>query len=149
MNIFLAGIIQGSIAEEKIHPQDWRGPIQAAIAKHIPNADVYCHYTAHPNSITYDMPKIRATFDDGVERARSADMLIAWLPSASMGTAIEIFEAYQAGAVVLSISPMAANWVIRLYSDKIFPDVETLEKFLASEEFEKLLKQKKEHELHG
>ena len=142
MNIFLAGIIQGSIAEEKIHPQGWREPIQAAIAKHIPNADVYCHFTAHPNSMTYDMPEIRKTFDDGVERARSADMLIAWLPSASMGTAIEIFEAYQAGAVVLSVTPMAANWVIRLYSDKIFPDVETLNKFLASDEFAKLLEEK-------
>ncbi len=143
MNIFLAGIIQGSIAEEKIHPQDWRLPIQAAIAKHISHAEVYCHFTAHPNSITYEMPAIRETFDDGVARARSADLVIAWLPSASMGTAIEIFEAYQAGAVVLSITPMAANWVIRLYSDKIFPDVETFEKFLASDEMAKLMEEKK------
>lgn len=143
MNIFLAGIIQGSIVEEKIHLQVWREPIQTAIAKHIPNADVYCHYTAHPNSITYDMPQIRETFNDGVTKAKSAELLIAWMPSASMGTAIEIFEAYQSGTVVLSITPMAANWVIRLYSDKIFPDVETFEKFLASGELTKLLEEKK------
>ncbi len=133
MKIFLAGIIQGSIVEEDIHAQNWRGPIQAVLKKHLPDAEVYCHFTAHPTSMTYQMPKIRQTFDDGVTRAREADLLIAWLPSASMGTAIEIYEAYQAGKVVLSITPMAANWVIKLYSDKIFPDVEALDEFLASD----------------
>ncbi|MCD4825338.1 MAG: hypothetical protein K8S55_12145 [Phycisphaerae bacterium] len=146
MNIFLAGIIQGSIAAEEIHPQDWRSPIKAVIDRQLPGADVYCHYTAHQNSITYDGPKIRWTFDDGVDRAKQADLVVAYLPSASMGTAIEIYEAYRSGAIVLTITPMAANWVVRLYSHKIFDTVESFEAFLAGDECKALLAGRRENQ---
>ncbi len=69
-------------------------------------------------------------------------MLIAFVPSASMGTAIEMHEAAKNGAVVLAITPLVANWVIRAYSDRIFPDMEAFEKFLASGELDELLKSK-------
>lgn len=138
MNVFLAGIIQGSHVEEKIHSQDWRMLIVTAIERQLPEADVYCHYNVHPNSITYEMPEIRKTFKDGVRRAQNCDLLVAWLPSASMGTAVEMYEAFRSGAVVLTISPMAANWVVKLYSHKIFPGIEGFENYLASGQFQKL-----------
>ena len=138
MDVFLAGIIQGSHTEEKIHAQDWRMPIMTAIEHHLPEADVYCHYNVHPNSITYEMPEIRKTFKDGIQRARNCDLFIAWLPAASMGTAIEMYEAFRSGAVVLTISPMSANWVVKLYSHKVFFGLEAFEEYLASGEFHKL-----------
>ena len=131
MNIFLAGIIQGSLAEARIHSQDWREPIKQALLRHLPGAEVYCHYTHHPNSITYGPEEIKATLADGLARAAACDVLIAYAPSASMGTAIEIYEAARGGAVVLTISPMTANWVLRAYSDRLFTTVEELEAFLA------------------
>jgi hypothetical protein len=131
MKVFLAGIIQGSKVEAAIHSQDWRGPIIDALRTHLPEADIYCHFDAHPNSITYGPEQIQTTFDDGVQRSRDCDLLIAYVPSASMGTAIEMYEAYRSGATVLTISPMAANWVIRLYSHRIFPDTPSLATFLA------------------
>jgi len=137
MNIFLAGIIQGSLVEAVIHRQDWREPILAALAR-VPGAEVYCHYARHPNSITYDLPRIRETLADGIRRAGQCDVLIAYVPSASMGTAIEMHEAHRAGALVLTVSPMTANWVIRAYSDRIFPDIASLEQFLVSDEFPRL-----------
>ena len=140
MNIFLAGIIQGSHVEAKIHAQDWRTPITAALEQYLPDADVYCHYSIHPQSITYEMPDIRKTFKEGLAQAKTCDVLVAWLPSASMGTAIEMYEAFRCGAVVLTISPMSANWVLRLYSHKIFPGMEPFEKFIASGELQPLLK---------
>lgn len=142
MNIFLAGIIQGSKVAAEIHRQDWRQPIRRLLACHIPDADVYCHYSEHPESITYDLPKIVETFEDGLARAIACDVLIAWLPSASMGTAIEMYEAHRAGAVVVTITPMAANWVVRAYSDKILPDLAGMEDFLASGELGKLQAEK-------
>lgn len=143
MNVFLAGIIQGSIVEERIHQQDWREPIKQALARHVPQANVYCHYERHPNSITYGMSEIRTTFADGVRRANESDLVVAYLPSASMGTAIEMHEAWHHGAVVLTISPLAANWVVRLYSDRVFPDIESFEAFLAGEEFSALMQAKR------
>lgn len=140
MNIFLAGIIQGSHVEAKIHAQDWRTPITAALERHLSDADVYCHYSVHPQSIAYEMPDIRKTFQEGLAQARTCDVLVAWLPSASMGTAIEMYEAHRSGAVVLTISPMSANWVLRLYSHKMFPSLESFETYLATGELPSLVK---------
>ena len=142
MKVFLAGIIQGSICEARIHCQDWREPIRSAVALHLPQAQVYCHYEAHPNSIAYALPDILATLEEGNRRAGEADVLICWLPEASMGTAVEMYLAAKAGAVVLSITPMAANWVVRAYSDRILPDLDSFEQFLAGGELDELLRQK-------
>ncbi|MBN1553284.1 MAG: hypothetical protein JXA11_00955 [Phycisphaerae bacterium] len=136
MNIFLAGIIQGSLVEATIHQQDWRDAIGDVLKRHLPDANVYCHFSKHPQSITYDFPEIQKTFDEGLHEARTCDVLIAWLPSASMGTAIEMYEAFRTGVAVLTISPMTANWVVKLYSHKIFSDLEAFEAYLASGELE-------------
>ena len=143
MKVFLAGIMQGSLAEPQIHQQDWREPIKQALARRLPEAEVYCHYTAHPGSIAYDLPAIRSTLAEGNRRASECDLLIAYVPSASMGTAIEMYEAARAGAVVLTVSPLAVNWVIRAYSDRIFPDVQQLESFLGNAEFAALMEAKR------
>lgn len=143
MNVFLAGIIQGSLSEATIHDQDWRTPIKRILAEHHADAEVYCHYSLHPNSITYDMPEIKATLADGFQRAADCDLLIAYVPSASMGTAIEIYEAALNNAIVLTISPMAPNWVLRVYSDRIFPDTAAFEAFIAAGGLNKLIEQRK------
>jgi hypothetical protein len=142
LKVFLAGIIQGSKVVAEIHPQDWREPIRRLLTRYVPAAEVYCHYSEHPNSITYDLPAICATFEDGIARARACDLLVAFLPSASMGTAIEIYEAARAGAAVVTITPMAANWVIRAYSDRIFSSLAEFEQFLAAGGPAELLKGK-------
>ena len=142
MKVFLAGIIQGSLVEPRIHSQDWREPIRELLARHRPDAEVYCHYEAHPNSIAYELPEIIATLEDGNARAAASDVVICWLPSASMGTGLEMYLAHEAGAVVLTVTPMAANWVVRAYSDRILPDLDALDAFLASGELDELLRAK-------
>lgn len=143
MNVFLAGIIQGSIPHAAIHSQDWREPIKAALARHCAQARVYCHFEAHPNSITYEQSRIVETLEDGNRRAAEADVVIAWLPQASMGTAIEMYVAARAGAVVVAITPMAANWVIRTYADAILPDLDAFERFLAAGQLETIRARKR------
>lgn len=142
MDVFLAGIIQGSKIEAEIHDQDWRGPIKAAIAKYLPGANVYCHYGRHPQSITYELPDIRETLADGNRRAAACDLLVAYIPSASMGTAIEMYEAARAGAAVVAVTPMNANWIVRAYSDRILPDIDSFERFAASGELQRLTEAK-------
>lgn len=143
MKVFLAGIIQGSLVEAEIHSQDWREPIRRALAAHLPRAEVYCHYSEHPDSITYDLPEIRRTLSDGVDRAGRCDLLIAYVPHASMGTAVEMYEAHRNGAAVVTISPLSVNWVIRAYSDAILPDVEAFEACAASGELAGLIEGKR------
>ncbi len=142
MDVFLAGIIQGSKIEAEIHDQDWRGPIKAAIAKYLPTANIYCHYGRHPQSITYELPDIRETLADGNRRAAACDLLVAYIPSASMGTAIEMYEAARAGATVVAITPMNANWIVRAYADRILTDIDSFERFAASGELQRLTEAK-------
>ena len=78
-----------------------------------------------------------------MERAAGADVLIAFLPEASMGTAVEMWQAYRAGRVVLSVSEMNINWAVRFLSDRIFPRFEDLEAFLAGDAFGELLAAKR------
>ena len=60
------------------------------------------------------------------------DVLIAYVPEASMGTAIEIWEAWKNGALVLAISPMDQNWAIRFLSHAIYPDLESFKRSVAN-----------------
>ncbi|NLF29402.1 MAG: hypothetical protein GX591_00785 [Planctomycetes bacterium] len=143
MEVFLAGIIQGSLTQAAIHDQDWRTAIREALRTHCAKANVYCHFEANPDSITYDDDRMIATLAEGNRRAAASDVVVCWLPEASMGTAIEMYLAAQAGAVVLTISPMTTNWVIRACSDRIFPDVAAFEQFLAGGELEAMVARKR------
>ncbi|MFP4105854.1 MAG: hypothetical protein ACLFVU_07140 [Phycisphaerae bacterium] len=143
MKVFLAGIIQGSLAEESIHQQDWREPITRLLVEHVPEAEIYCHYSVHPNSITYGMQQIVETFEDGLRRAHESDLVICWVPEASMGTAIEMYEAYQRGAAVVTISPMSANWVLRIYSHELLGSLEEFAAMVQSGRLRELVEDKR------
>ena len=64
--------------------------------------------------------------------AGQANVLVSYVPSASMGTAIEMWHAYQGNAQVYTISPLADNWVVRSLSDRVFPDMATFVTFVAN-----------------
>jgi hypothetical protein len=49
-----------------------------------------------------------------------------------MGTAIEMWQAYGAGARILSISPMSENWVVKFLSERVFATMEEFADFVAS-----------------
>ena len=76
-----------------------------------------------------DNDKIRFIFETNVQRAVESDIVVAFIPSASMGTAVEIHEAWQAKKIVYTISPLARNWVIRLYSTKVFSTMDEFKEF--------------------
>ena len=59
------------------------------------------------------------------------DLLIAYVPEASMGTAVEMWEAWKNGAVIISISGMTRNWVVRYLSHRIYPDLESFKAAVA------------------
>lgn len=141
LRIFLAGIIQGSLPDA-IHDQEYRNAITAIVRKHFPDAMLYDPFAEHPDSLKYHDELARETFFSLMERAANTDLMIAFLPEASMGTAIEMWNAYHAGAVVLCISPLTENWVVRFLADIVLPDLEALERYLASGEVEKLLQER-------
>lgn len=142
LNFFLGGIIQGSITESRIHSQEYRGRVRDAIERAVPDAHVYCPVTHYPNSLEYDDDKSRRVFFGLMERAADVDVLVAFLPEASMGTAIEMWQAHRAGRVVLAVSEMTVNWAVRFLADRIFGRLEDMEAFLADAAFRELLSEK-------
>jgi len=132
MRIFLAGIMQGSLAHAAVHDQDYRRHLKALLAAHLPDAHVYDPLADHADSIAYDDALGREVFLRHNEMCRDVDVLLAFLPEASMGTAIEMWEAYQNGAAVIAISPLAVNWVVRFLSHVVYADLGAFEADLCS-----------------
>ncbi len=54
------------------------------------------------------------------------DVLVSYLPHASMGSAIEIYMADKAGIPVYTVGSMRENWVIRSYSLQNFDTIDDL-----------------------
>jgi len=142
IRIFLAGIIQGSITGA-IHPQDYRSRIKDVLAKHVPDADVYCPLEHHRDSLAYDDARGRDVFFGHVERVRASDVLVAFLPEASMGTAVEMWEAHRKGLIVISVTPMRDNWTVKFLSTRIFADLDEFEHFVATGELTRLIATRK------
>lgn len=128
--IFLAGIIQGSVRDKSIHPQDYRERLKSIISESLPDAIVHDPYDGHADSVNYDDDKGKAVFQAALEEIRRSDLVIAFLPCASMGTAIEIWECYKTGVPVWTITEMKDNWIVRFCSQRIFEDIDSFAEYL-------------------
>jgi hypothetical protein len=123
MRIFIAGIMQGSHAKAAIHDQDYRVQIDSLLKEAFPEADIYDPRANHKNSLEYKELTGREVFFRHNFMCREVDVLLAFLPEASMGTAIEMWEAYQHGATVISISPLKHNWAVKFLSHILYADI--------------------------
>ena len=130
--VFLAGIMQGSRMDNAIHSQDYRRVIRDVLRQRFPDVEVMCPYEMHPDSVNYDDEKGKLTFLELVRMAAEADGVIAYAPEASMGTAIEMWEAYRAGKPIWVISPLTANWVIRFLATQASCDLEEFVAFVSA-----------------
>ncbi len=139
IKIFIAGIIQGSDVGRGIYSQDYRERIKSVLRKSMPDADVFCPFEHHPNSIDYDDERGRKVFSELTEKAAQTDILIAFLPQASLGTAIEIWQAYRAGKIIFTISPMTENWVIKFLSDRNFISLDEFASYVLSGQFREFI----------
>ena len=137
---FLAGIIQGSIHTDEIHEQDYRARIKEVIVANVPGADVYCPIENHPNSLEYDDGYAREVFLAHIDQCSEADVVVAFLPEASMGTAVEMWEASRKGVVVISVTPMKLNWAVKFLSSHICESLDQFEDFVTSGELLKMIR---------
>jgi hypothetical protein len=141
VRFFLAGIMQGSLTEAVLHDQRYRQRIKELLEAHFPEAEVYDPLANHSDSIRYDEATGRRVFFRHNAMCREVDVLLAFVPEASMGTAIEMWEAYQHGAAVITISPMVHNWAVRFLSHALYPDIEQFEAALADGRLARTIRQ--------
>jgi len=139
MNIFLAGIMQGSHVAALVHDQTYRNTLRELLQARWPQAAVYDPFAGHGNSIGYDMRRASAVFHQHVGMCREADLVVAYVPEASMGTAIEVWEACQHGRAVVTITPLVHNWVVQLTSRAVYRDREAFAQALQAGDIDRLL----------
>ncbi|MFH1312753.1 MAG: hypothetical protein ABIJ00_05950 [Candidatus Eisenbacteria bacterium] len=139
MRVFICGIIQGSLSEYAVHGQSYRTTLKGIVEKHMPSAEVYCPVSLHPESLSYDDAKAFEVLEESIDAARKSDLIVAYLPEASMGSAIEMWEAKRAGARIISITPLKPNWVVRYASDIVVETIGEFEELLETQVVERLL----------
>jgi hypothetical protein len=132
MKVFIAGIMQGSRLDREIDDQSYRTRIADAVLTQYPTAEIVDPNELHPEGVSYGDQQARTTLLALAGLAGQSDLLVAYAPHASMGTAIEMWQAFQAGVPIVTISPMAANWVVRHLSDVLLPDLEAFRSWVAA-----------------
>lgn len=142
MVFFLSGIIQGSLPGKNIHKQDYRKEIKELLKKHFHGAHIYCPVENYPGSPDYDDVKGKDIFFNLLRKASEVDVLVAFLPEASMGTAIEMWEAYKRENVILCISPLINNWVVKYLCTAIFEDIAEFDNYIREGKLNKLLEER-------
>jgi hypothetical protein len=110
------------------------------LAEHFPQAEVYDPLADHSNSLDYDDERGRRVFFFHNRLCREVDVVLAFVPEASMGTAIEMWEAHRHGRMVIAVSPLKHNWAVKFLSSLVYSDVEELEAALASGEVERAIR---------
>jgi hypothetical protein len=131
VRVFIAGIMQGSRCGGGIDAQDYRREVAQIVRRHVPGVEVLDPFALHPDSATYSPERAKRTLLELTTLAGQVDVLIAYVPSATMGTAIEMWSAHQNGVRVYTISPLAGNWVVHSLSERVFPDIAAFAAFVA------------------
>lgn len=140
MQVFIAGVMQGSRLDHYIGVQDYRSIIAQVLQERHSGVEIVDPNELHPNGVDYDDKKAKATLLEMVERAGQADLVVAYAPEASMGTALEMWQGFQAGVPLITISPMAANWVVKHLSTVVLPDLDAFRAWVADGGFDKVAK---------
>ena len=99
--------------------------------RHHPQVEIVDPVQLHPDSVGYDRPQAVRTFLELLDQAAEADLMVAYLPEASLGTALEIWRAYEAGKPIFVISPMANNWMLWATAKHIFADIAAFVEFVS------------------
>lgn len=132
MRFFLAGIMQGSHLAATIHNQDYRQRVKQLLAEYFPDAEIYDPLADHSDSLGYDDERGRSVFFHHNRLCSEVDVVLAIVPEASMGTAVEMWEAHRHGKAVIAVSPMKHNWAVKFLSHELYADLDELEAALAS-----------------
>jgi len=123
MRVFIGGIMQGSHQANIMADQGYREAIADALRRRWADVEVVDPLLLHPEGLVYGDESARQALLDMMALAPQCDLVVAYLPTASMGTALEIYSAYLASVPVVAVSPMQHNWVLRAFARRIYPDL--------------------------
>ncbi|MCZ7542631.1 MAG: hypothetical protein M5R40_03410 [Anaerolineae bacterium] len=133
MRVFLSGVMQGSLDVKGVEDQSYRQRLTQALCAWRPDVEVVDPWAIWSDAVDYDMDRAARVLFEEIDLAAQADALVAYLPSASMGTALEMWSAYRAGVPIYTISPLNHNWVVNALSTRVFDSLEAFVAFVQSD----------------
>jgi hypothetical protein len=132
MRIFISGVMQGSIGGRGIENQGYRQQIAALLHAWNAEVEIIDPRALWPDSVGYDMDQAKDTLLEAIDLASTADAVVAYLPTASMGTALEMWGAHEAGVPVYTITDLRYNWAVHTMSTRVFHAMEDFAAFVHS-----------------
>lgn len=139
MKIFIAGVMQGNRKDTKIHSQNYRKDIIEILGQD-PTLEVVDPDTTDPDRLNYTHRQAADMFFRYNLMVGKVDLVIAYVPEASMGTAIEMWEAWKNKIPVITISPLKHNWAVKLLSSQSYSTIKEFAKAFQSGELKIFLK---------
>jgi hypothetical protein len=151
--VFVAGTIQGASNGLAVADQSYRQVIPTIVSSVFPDAECFDpsspvlhqladHETAaavrtvieaapgvlRTSDLVAEAQQLRRTFLDMAGEVARCDLCIAYLPGStpSMGTAMEMYAAREAGVPVVAVTRMTGNLAVVAVSTIIAPDLEFL-----------------------
>jgi hypothetical protein len=135
----VVGILRGSRRGMQFHSQEYRKQIKAVLEKHLPGVEVYSPIESAQDMHDYGLVRGIEAFFDMVRRASQYDAIVAYVPEASMGSAIMMWEAYRNQRIVVAISPLEDNRTVKALSSALCKDMKEFSSFVKSGQFAALL----------
>ncbi|WP_420641071.1 MoaD/ThiS family protein [Candidatus Leptofilum sp.] len=126
LRVFIAGVMQANRRDTQIESQNYRLQISQRLQEQVPDVQLIDPWAENPNSVNYTEAQARHTFLTMTNKASESDLLIAYLPLPSMGTAMEMWQAYQSNTYIIAITPFVHHWAIRFTANDILPDLDSL-----------------------
>jgi hypothetical protein len=142
MRVFLAGVIQGGRTDGALHDQNYRSVLRDIVTATHPNASFIDPHRENPDRLDWDRQRQSDMFIEYTAKAAASDVVIAWLPTVSMGTAVEMYAAHVAGVPVVAITPLVDTWAIFALAACCLPDLAAFGAFVETEAFETLVRDK-------
>lgn len=142
MHVFIAGVMQAERLDDQIVDQNYRQRITQSLTAAMPDVEITDPFALNPYSVDYNDDRARHTFLSMTRKASEADLLIAYLPKVSMGTAMEMWEAFQAGVYIVAVTPHIHHWAIRFTTNEILPDLDSLDELIGNGRLHQIMRER-------
>ena len=136
VKIFVSGIVHGS-RENDVYPQCYRKRLVDVIEKSWETAIVSCPSIANSKTSTESLTDTMKAFELQLSSLKKSDIVVAYIPEASMGAAIEIYNASLRGKYVVTITPLQSSRIIKIFSHDIYDSVDSFEQACEIGKFKK------------
>lgn len=122
MKVYIGGTMRGSVSGDSFVDQNYREEIAEILETHNKDILVFdpledCDVEASNKA---DFETGKKVFFGEIDEVCDCNLLIVYLPEASMGSAIEMWMADERHIPIISITTMKENWTIKFLSNKIF-----------------------------